>query len=566
MRRGGTFFLLLSFALLTCACGRLSPDHREDAELQQRLRTELRSSRPAFVGADAEGAALWTETRRFYAARQNAPAWIHGKAPRPQMDALISAIRSVDAEGLDPALYGLGALEARRREAARGFLTKKGFEPREAAALDVWLTYLYMKLASDLADGLVDLSKADSSWQIRPEKFNPLKQLEGALEANRIAESLAELLPTTAQYRSLRDALSTYRAQASKGTWPTVWTRAKLKPDDRSIHVGAIARRLFSSGDCTVAPASDDRPRVYSGELVECVKRFQRRHGLEDDGVIGASVIAAMNVPIDARIRQIELNMERWRWLPRDLGKRYILVNVPTYHLDVWDEGRIVLSMRVVVGKKDSPTPIFEDRMTYLVFSPYWNVPVDIVRDETLPALLNDPAFLQRVNMEVIDQSGAVVDPASIDLSDSAAYRFRQRPGGSNALGLVKFMFPNQYNVYLHDTPANSLFDRTGRSLSHGCVRVQQPEALAAYLLRDQPEWTPEQIAGAMHAGEERTVKLKQQIPVYLGYWTAYVTPENSLQFAPDIYDIDARQSAKLKERLDRLRRTTARSPAQAAK
>jgi murein L,D-transpeptidase YcbB/YkuD len=211
--------------------------------------------------------------------------------------------------------------------------------------------------------------------------------------------------------------------------------------------------------------------------------------------------------------------------------------------------------MRVVVGKKDTPTPIFNDRMTYVVFSPYWNVPPDIANNETLPEVLKDPGFLDRTNMEVIDKDGNLVDPSSIDLTDPTQYRFRQRPGGDNSLGLVKFMFPNQYNVYLHDTPAESLFARASRSFSHGCVRVEQPEKLARYVLGDQPDWTDVKIVEAMHYGEERTVKLKTPIPVYITYLTARVSSDGLVQFRKDVYDVDSAQSARLANRLERLRK-----------
>ncbi len=267
-------------------------------------------------------------------------------------------------------------------------------------------------------------------------------------------------------------------------------------------------------------------------------------------------MIAALNVPIDRRVRQIALNMERWRWLPRDLGNRYILVNIPEMRLDVYEGERAPLTMRVVVGKSDTQTPIFNDEMTYLVFSPYWNVPPGIAEGETLPSVVNDPGFLARNNMEVLDASGNVVDPESIDLENAGAYRFRQRPGTDNSLGLVKFMFPNQFDVYLHDTPADSLFARAARSFSHGCVRVEDPVALAQYVLRDQPEWDRARIDEAMHAGEEKTVKLKSAIPVYLGYWTARVHADGTAQFRRDVYDVDGRLSARLADRLERLRKS----------
>ena len=254
------------------------------------------------------------------------------------------------------------------------------------------------------------------------------------------------------------------------------------------------------------------------------------------------------------QIELIELNMERWRWLPRERAAKHIVVNIPAFRLDVWERDTMALSMRVVVGKKDTPTPIFNDAMTHVVFSPYWNVPPTIAKGETLPSALGDPSFLRRTNMEVLDEKGQVVDPEAIDLERAGDYKFRQRPGSGNALGLVKFMFPNEFNVYLHDTPADSLFARASRSFSHGCVRVEQPQALAEYLLKDRAEWTRETITEAMHAGVERTVKLRKPVPVYIGYWTVDVTPDGKATFLPDVYGLDARQGAALNERLARAR------------
>jgi len=250
------------------------------------------------------------------------------------------------------------------------------------------------------------------------------------------------------------------------------------------------------------------------------------------------------------------MNMERWRWLPRDLGDRFMLVNIPEMRLDVFESEKVALTMRVVVGKQDTPTPIFNDEMTHLVFSPYWNVPDSIAQGETLPAVISDPGFLQRTNMEVVDKAGNAVDPATVDLNDPTAYRFRQKPGADNSLGLVKFMFPNQFNVYLHDTPADSLFERAARSFSHGCVRVEDPVALAQYVLRDQPDWSADRIREAMEAGTEKHVKLKSPIPVFLGYWTARVRPDNTVQFRKDVYEVDGKLQARLNDRLARLRRS----------
>jgi murein L,D-transpeptidase YcbB/YkuD len=565
---GRLFAAALAAVLLSTACGKL-PDVRQqahqarDASLRHALEAFLNAKpTPAFVTRDPEGTRLWGLTKQFYQKRAYELAWIDGTSRRPEMDELIGALQHADREGLDSSLYNASTLAARRSDANKGFLTKKGFNEGEAAGLDAWLTYLYMEYASDLATGVADLSHADPNWKIRGEKFDPLATLTDALEHHKVARSLDDLLPDDPQYESLRKALAQYRDLASKGGWPVGPANLKLKPGQRNPAVPVVARRLAVTGDFT--GNISDTGTVYGPELQEAVKRFQRRHGLEPDGVIGPALIAQMNVPADARVRQLELNLERWRWLPRDLGDRHIIVNIPEYRLEVWDHGKVPVAMRVVVGKKDTPTPIFSDEMTYVVFAPYWNVPADIVENETLPSVMRDPAFLEKTNMEVIDTKGNPVDPSSVDLSNPAAYRFRQRPGTANSLGLVKFMFPNTFNVYLHDTPVDSLFARATRSFSHGCVRLEQPDALAQYVLADQPSWTPDKIQAAMHGDQETIVKLRQPIPVYLGYWTARVTPDGILQFRNDVYGIDGRQTQTLAERLTRLKQHAAQLTNQA--
>jgi murein L,D-transpeptidase YcbB/YkuD len=518
------------------------------------------SELPVFVNRDTEGTRLWDLTKQFYQKRGNAPAWIDGRKPTSQMDELISSLQQADREGLDPALYNTTTLAARREEAGRGFLSMKGFNQAEAAHLDAWLTYLYLRYAADLSSGLSGLSHADPKWQIRDKKTDTLALLEQALDRNQVGKSLQGLTPQHPQYIWLREALGKYRDIAQRGGWTGVPADLKLKPGQQNPAVPAMARRLAVTGDYTLTVNEQDT--TYGPELQEAVKRFQRRHGLEPDGAVGAAVVAQMNVPVAERIRQLSLSLERWRWLPRELGDRHILVNIPEYRLEVWENKQIPLQMRVVVGKKDTPTPIFSDEMTHIVFAPYWNVPPDIAKNETLPSVMRNPAFLQRMNMEVLDKGGNPVDPGSIDLSNAGEYRFRQRPGSSNSLGLVKFMFPNSYNVYLHDTPADSLFARATRSLSHGCVRVEQPEQLARYVLGDQPEWTQERIAAAMRAGVEKHVKLTQPIPVYLGYWTARVSADNLVQFRDDLYGIDARQATLLTAALEKLKTRAAATAA----
>jgi len=265
-----------------------------------------------------------------------------------------------------------------------------------------------------------------------------------------------------------------------------------------------------------------------------------------------AALQKALNDPAMAEhAAQIALNLERWRWMPDDLGSQHIIVNIPSYHLVAREGDHTVLEMKVVVGKTDHKTPIFSDVMTTTVFSPYWNVPDSIVEGETAPAAARDPGFLKRNNIEILrlSKSGAAaVDPSTVNWDDPEelkALAFRQKPGAGNALGHVKFLFPNPYDVYLHDTPADALFARQGRAFSHGCVRVEQPEALARWVLKDSPEWTDEKIVEAMHAGEEEHVKLKQPIPVHIVYFTAWADDAGSVRLVPDVYGYDAIQSSR---------------------
>jgi murein L,D-transpeptidase YcbB/YkuD len=263
---------------------------------------------------------------------------------------------------------------------------------------------------------------------------------------------------------------------------------------------------------------------------------------------------------------QIRMNMERWRWAPHDLGERYILVNVPAYQMQVMEGDKPALAMRIIVGKPDWPTPLFSDKMTYVVFSPYWNIPANILKEEALPHLVKDPDWLRRNNMEVVGTSGDIVDASAVDWSDEqavSAVRLRQAPGPENALGLVKFIFPNNFNVYLHDTPTDKLFFKDRRALSHGCIRVENPVGLAHYVMRDRPEWTPQRISTAMHEQEEQTVKLKDPIPVHIGYWTAWVGPDGkTVTYLDDPYGLDARQLQLMKQgSTTPLRPTTAPKP-----
>ena len=275
--------------------------------------------------------------------------------------------------------------------------------------------------------------------------------------------------------------------------------------------------------------------------------RFQRRHGLDADGVVGPATLAALNVPARERVRQIDVNLERWRWLPQDLGRHYILLNIANFELAVVDDSRVTLNMRTVVGRTYRRTPVFSDRVTYMVLNPRWSVPYNIATQDILPKLKADPNYLANMNMKLFEGWGAdrrELSQSDVDWSQVTArsfnYHLRQEPGPSNALGQVKFMFPNPFNVYLHDTSARELFARTERTFSSGCIRLERPLDLAEYLLSDNGKWTRADLDRAVASGVEQTVNLSAPMPVHLLYWTAWSETEGPVQFRADIYSRDA--------------------------
>ena len=529
------------------ACGR-KPVRDESArapearEAEAPLRSRLDVTPPYVAGDDGEGSRHWKTVRAFYEANGFKPVWFDGRRPRPQAGQLVAAIQRAEADGLKTTTYAVP--DAARLEAAASWNPlKKGFAEQQALDLELQLSYAFVKYATHLASGRTDPASVDRHWFVTPPKVDVAAVMRQAAGSGRVEEALRALAPQHPQYERLRQTLARYREIAARGGWPTLPETARLKLGSRGPEVAALRARLAASGELSgAAPEA-----VFDDEVRAALERFEQRHGLKPDGVLDRAALRALNVPVEARIEQVTLNMERWRWLPESLGERHVIVNVPTYQLDVYENGRVVLPMRVVAGTKDNPTPIFMDRMESVVFSPYWNVPPNIARNETIPAVMNDPGYLDRNDMELV-KGNRVVDPWSVSWSavEAGDYTFRQRPGAKNALGHVKFIFPNKFDVYLHDTPADSLFARTDRGFSHGCVRVEKPLELAEYVLRAQPEWTHDRILSAMRSGSEKWVALKEPLPVYILYMTAWVDPEGAVQFREDIYGHDQKQQKLL--------------------
>jgi murein L,D-transpeptidase YcbB/YkuD len=504
------------------------------AALAARLATD---QLPAGLAADPAANDLWKEVRRLYEEAGHRPIWIEDHEARPAVADLRRAVAEVAADGLNPAHYELPGDDAFPRKSWNPLRNDDEADAAALADLDLRVSVVAVKLASHLVRGRVKPGAVDKHWfgQQRPDDV--VRALRAGLDADELDKAFRVLRPRHAQYEGLKRALAEHRRIAAAGGWPTVPPEAAVKVGQSDPAVAVLRARLQASGD--LSGAAD--VNVFDAGVQEALKKFQHRHGIAATGRLDRETRAALNVPVEARIRQIEINMERWRWLPETLGEEYILVNIPTFHLTAVEHGKVGLEMAVVTGTRDeTPTPIFSDDMTTVVFSPYWNVPPNILREETIPAAMNNPGFIARQNMEVL-VGDRVVDPWSVDWRNPRL-RVRQRPGASNALGHVKFIFPNNFDVYLHDTPADALFARTDRDYSHGCVRVQKPFELAQWVLRDQPQWTPERIQSAMHSGQEKHVALRHKIPVYIVYATVWADDDGTVQFRDDLYGHDARQ------------------------
>ncbi len=478
------------------------------------------------VSAEAERLRAQATVERFYEIRNGALAWT-GSANAAAYRKLVDAIQAAQLHGLDPADYHLAEL-------------KNATPSKGDANLDRTATDAYLTLAAHLLSGRLDPVSIEPDWTAARRGRDLAAYLESSLGHGAIADSLEALAPTQRGYRDLRRALAQYREIAQRGGWPSIDGGATIRVGDSGPRVVQLRKRLAATGDL------DDQgtyPDLFDEGLAEAVRRFQQRANLQPDGVVGAKTLAQLNKSVDERIAQIRANMERWRWLPDDLGQRHIRVNIADFRLEAHADGKVERTHEIIVGRLYRKTPIFSGTMTYLVLNPWWETPPNLAAKDKLPAFRKDPQSVKTLGFQVINRSGELVDPQTIDWNTVPAtnfpYRIRQAPGPENALGDVKFMFPNRHNVYLHDTPTRGLFAQTRRDFSSGCVRVQNPLDLAAWVLSDTPDWADEKIHSVAAGNTETRVTLKTAIPVHILYWTVVSDDTTTVRFVDDIYQRD---------------------------
>jgi len=484
-----------------------------------------------------------SEIHKFYTEENFQPIWIQGKGVNGAVLDFLEAIENIKYDGLFPEDYHLGELQ---------FLVKNVEDgDGHLADLEFLITDSFFRLAHDLQEGKLDRSEFAEDWEIQRKvpRYNYSELLREIQEGQNPKTVLERIEPDFRMYENGKKVIRRLYEFVDKAPadWKKLSVRGALKVGQKDKVVPEIRRRLAFWG---LEEFDDSKGELFDSTDMKIIMDFQKRNGMNSDGIIGRMTMERLNYsPMDL-VDQARVNMERLRWLPDTVKDGpIVLVNIANYQLDFLYDLDTLLTERVIVGKKFHESPIFSADMSYIVFSPYWNIPYSITHDEILPKARKDPGYIAEKNMEIVDRSGKVIPISAVDWkSKSFAYSLRQKPGETNSLGLVKFIFPNNHSVYLHDTPARYLFEKEERAMSHGCIRVENPDKLAKILLANNPEWTDEKIFEAMHQSTEKTVYLKNKIPVVLLYLTFWADSKGQGHFRPDIYERDERLLTALKK------------------
>jgi L,D-transpeptidase YcbB len=513
------------------------------AEIQAAIQTRLGGPPPAPVTADQ-----WKHVNKLYATFNHSLLWLDDKGVhQPRVSALLTALAGADSDALKLDAYPLTELSQ-----ALVAVDNKHATAQELADADVLLSAAYTAYGETMLTGQIAPSSANQSWHINPLEEHVDSALALTLREDDFAAGLVRMRPQDPGYDSLRTKFAAFRELAAHGVWEPVPAGRTLKrgDSDSPARIEALRARLRAEGyladssagsapSTTPTPADTAAPRkpsssaghaartgpgIYDSELAAAVSEFQRRHSIDVSGALDKATLEALNVPASYRLAEIAANLERYRWMPRNLGTRYVVVNVPEFRLDAYDSGQKQLEMKVIVGQEyeDKATPVFSDSMEFVIFRPYWNITPDIAAKEIFPKVAADPGYLDANDME--------------EYSDHGRRAVRQRPGPKNALGFVKFIFPNDYNIYFHDTPNHELFKKDVRAFSHGCIRLEKPAELAEWVLG----WPLDKVQAAMQGSDNHQVNLPKKLPVYITYFTTYVKG-GQLNFGNDLYDRDSK-------------------------
>ncbi len=505
-------------------------------------RVKVQDASSAFVSP--ESPSISPLLLQFYEGREFRPIWNDDYGPLPDVEDFLEVIRTAYREGLNAQDYYLNEIE----KALSDFYNSKPELGTQDAAkladLDLMVTQAFFLYASHVLNGRIDHKNVYPEWVVSQKPVDPKAILSEAIDSGDLPKVLQDLAPYFPKYTKLRENLIRYHAILENGGWPYVPGGPTLLKGSRGKRVTLLKERLVASGD--LASLEPEKQRIFDRHVEMAVRKFQKRHGLKDDGKVGRSTLKAMNVPLETRIRQIALNMDRLRWLSRDMGSDYIFVNVADFSLEVMEDEQPAISMRIIAGKDEQRSCILSAKMTYLELNPFWRVPDSIAAKEILPQVKKDSSYLAKKNMKVFkdwSDNAKEVDPMRINWSivraNNLSYKFRQEPGPLNPLGTIKFMFPNECEIYLHDTTERHLFGMSRRDFSHGCIRVEKPIELATYLLRNKETWTQKKIVTEIRKGKRQVVMLPEPVDVYIFYGTAWVDRDGSLQFRDDIYHAD---------------------------
>lgn len=466
------------------------------------------------------------------------PLWMNHYDSTSKVDQMISLIADAEFHGLNPDNYHYTELKTIRAESEAN--KQLFFEADYVTRLDLLLTDAFIALASHTYYGKTDSNKLDTIWGIPRDKTSMRfdKDLKLILKGHSIAAGFRRYYSPHPGYEAMVAEAKALKNRSGQDFTVNLELVRSIKPGDSIEAMVSIKSKLAFLGFYQPDTISD--PFLYDEKTVAAVKKLQLQFGFNTDGAIGRNTLQALNMPVAAKIRQLYVNMERLRWMPDTLEPVYIMVNIAAFHLDVISGNDTLLSMRTIVGKEARETPVFHSRITYMVMSPAWHIPPTIQKKDVIPAVIKNSNYLAQKQMQVFDSRGNLVDPTSIDWSKKGMnYAIKQKPGPHNSLGKVKFMFPNKYNIYLHDTPSRSLFARDQRTFSSGCIRVEKPLELAELLLSDRPEWPADKIIQAMNSSKEKTVVLKNKVGVYIYYLTAWGNAAGEVSYRADIYSRD---------------------------